>query len=282
MARILVVHGIGHQFSGERLFRQAVAPALLDGLALAGTQLEESSIGAVAYGDLFRPAGTRSVEFPPLRADDLDATSEGLILMQWWEEAARTDKRVMPPGAETRARVPHSMQQALHALSQSSFFMGIAERALIWDLQQVHRHFNDDQIRRAAQARIVAGVSEDTRVVVAHSLGSVAAYEALCANPELPVTTLVTLGSPLGIRNLIFDKLRPAPIAGLGAWPAGVQHWTNLADAGDVVALEKSLAKSFGERVRDVLTYNGSHAHDCTRYLTAKETGLAIAEGLQD
>jgi hypothetical protein len=187
----------------------------------------------------------------------------------------------MPPEAETRARIPQSFQRALHALSQSSFFADILERALIWDLKQVARYFKEDAIRDAVQQRIIAKVDSETRVVVAHSLGSVAAYEALCANPELPVTTLVTLGSPLGIRNFFFDKLRPTPVEGKGAWPGGVQNWINIADSGDVAALEKRLATRFGDRVRDVLVYNGSHAHDYSRYLTAKETGAAIAAGLQ-
>lgn len=52
-------------------------------------------------------------------------------------------------------------------------------------------------------------VDADTRVVVGHSLGLVVAYEALCAHPQWPVQALVTLGSPLGRRNLIFDKLVP-------------------------------------------------------------------------
>jgi hypothetical protein len=267
---------------GEHILRQAVAPALLDGLAITGTHSDAVSIGTVAYGDLFRPAGTMAAGQEPLRAADLDPTTEGTMLALWWEEAARSDSRVLPPGAGTRARAPQFLQRALHALSQASFFAGIAERAMIWDLKQVTRYFTDDSVRDAVKGRIVGKMDPDTRVLVAHSLGSVAAYEALCSYPELPVTTLVTLGSPLGIPNLIFDRLRPQPVAGRGVWPAGVQRWTNIADRGDVVALEKSLAARFGGRVRDVLVYNGSHAHDCTRYLTAKETGAAIAEGLQD
>jgi WD domain, G-beta repeat len=267
---------------GENVFRQAVAPALLDGLALAGTSIAEKSIDAVAYGDLFRRAETMAAGLPPLRENDLDPSTEGAMLTLWWEEAARSDKRVMPPGAETRVRTPRSLQQALHALSQASFFAGIAERALIWDLKQVSQYFKDKAIREAVQSRIVAKVASDTRVLIAHSLGSVAAYEAACARPELPITTLVTLGSPLGIPNLIFERLRPEPVAGQGAWPEGIQRWTNIADRGDVVALEKKLASRFGDRVHDVLVYHGSHAHDCRRYLTAKETGMAIAEGLTD
>jgi hypothetical protein len=282
MARVVVVHGIGHQFDGHDVFHRAIAPALLDGLALAGLGLEETCIGTVFYGDLFRPSGTMAAGPPPLSARDLDESTEGALLELWWREAARTDDRVLPPQAETRARTQQVVQRALHALSQSSFFAGIAERALIWDLKQVTRYLNDISIRDAVQDRVNSEVAADTKVLVAHSLGSMVAYEALCAHPKLPVTTFVTLGSPLGIPNLIFDRLRPKPVEGKGSWPTGLQRWTNIADRGDVVALEKSLSPRFGDLVRDVLVYNGSHAHDCNRYLTAKETGLAIAEGLTE
>ena len=56
--------------------------------------------------------------------------------------------------------------------------------------------------------------------------------------------------------------------------------WTNIADTGDVVALTKRLAPLFGERVQDLLVNNGSKAHDISPYLTAAQTGHAIAEGL--
>lgn len=104
------------------------------------------------------------------------------------------------------------------------------------------------------------------------------AYEALCAWPDSPVRALVTLGSPLGIRNLVFDRLEPPPRAGLGAWPGAVSRWTNVVDAGDVVALVKNLRPAFGPDVAGFEVDNGAHAHDCTSYLTAEQTGRAIAE----
>ncbi|MFD8967973.1 hypothetical protein ACFV0C_23770 [Streptomyces sp. NPDC059568] len=56
-------------------------------------------------------------------------------------------------------------------------------------------------------------------VIVAHSLGSVIAYEALCAHPDWPDLTLVTLGSPLAVRGVVFDRLAPPPPAGRPAGP---------------------------------------------------------------
>ena len=59
------------------------------------------------------------------------------------------------------------------------------------------------------------------------------------------------------------------------------QRWINIADGGDVVALVKDLRPSFGVNVENHLIYNGATAHDIRPYLTAKETGNAIATGLR-
>jgi pimeloyl-ACP methyl ester carboxylesterase len=124
-------------------------------------------------------------------------------------------------------------------------------------------------------------IGSETRVVVAHSLGSVVAYEALCTVPGHSVRALVTLGSPLGVRNLVFDRLDPAPLGGHGQWPGSEGLvWTNVADSADVVALEKDLRGRFGDRVCNALVHNGARAHDATSYLTDKLTGAAVARGL--
>ena len=82
-------------------------------------------------------------------------------------------------------------------------------------------------------------------MVIGHSLGSVVAYEYLCHDRPASVELLVTLGSPLGIPNVVFDKLTPAPVGGAGAWPGMVAAWVNVADPDDIVALRKDLAPLF-------------------------------------
>ena len=289
MARVVCVHGVGQQLEGEDSLAGEWVLALRDGMRRAGypeTGLPEAGeIRSVFYGDVFRPPGRRlAVGDPWLRAADATKFDQEL-LAAWWRGAADSDPRVVHPDARTLARTPGGVQAALRALSGSAFFAGLADRVMLFDLQQVRRYMTDPQVRRAALDRVAAGIGGDTRVVVGHSLGSVVAYEALCAYPEWPVRALVTLGSPLGIRNLIFDRLVPAPAAGIsggvqGKWPGGVQSWVNVADARDVVALVKDLRPLFGDGVVCYLVYNGSHAHDVRPYLTAAETGAAIAAGL--
>jgi hypothetical protein len=291
MARVLCVHGVGQQGRGEDTLRGEWTAALRDGMRRAGCAEAKlpgaDEIRCVFYGDVFRPAGRRlDVGDPWLRpADATEFDAE--LLMAWWRGAAESDAGVIGPDARTLARVPGSVQAGLRALSGSVFFAGLAERAMLFDLQQVRRYLTDPVVRTAVLDRVAAGVDADTRVLVGHSLGSVVAYEALCAHPQWPVRALVTLGSPLGIRNLIFDKLVPSPAADGpsrpgGAWPGRVGAWDNVADAGDVVALVKDLRPLFGAQVACYLVHNGSHAHDVRPYLTAAQTGAAIAAGLSE
>jgi len=276
MTRIVVVHGIGKQVSGPELLASELVPALQSGVTLAGgPRIVPEDIGFAFYGNLFRRPGTRTgtSDYP---ADDLDAFEVDL-LVALWAEAARNEPAVPGPDADTRGRTPRFVQRALDALSHSRFFAGVADRMMIASLKQVRAYLTDSAIRSAAQQCVLAAIGPDTRLVIGHSLGSVVAYETLAAYPV--ATSLITLGSPLGVRNMIFDRLEPTPTDGMGRWPGLVTSWTNVADSGDVVALVKQLATRF-DGVDDVLVHNGAKAHDCRPYLTAEETGRAVGLAL--
>jgi hypothetical protein len=300
VARILCVHGIAQQFKGAETLLAQWRPALTDGAALAGTRLGTDDVAMAFYGDLFRPAGHRAIGIPPYDASDVEEGLEQDLLRALWEEAARTDPSVPGPDAPVRFGAPAWVQRALVSLSRHPVFAGIADRAMIADLKQVRAYLTDPAVRAAAQQRVLAGIGADTRLVVAHSLGSVVAYEALCAasggawggasaSPEapdpvpapVPVLDLVTVGSPLGIAGLIFDRLLPSPERGRGTRPPTVRTWTNVADRRDVVALVKELDPLFGG-VTDLPVDNGPKAHDASPYLTSREVGRAVAAGLAD
>ncbi|MGN9781203.1 hypothetical protein ACTMTF_07235 [Nonomuraea sp. ZG12] len=283
MARIIAIHGVAKQFLGAASLHRTWYPALADGVSLAGGALTPGDLACVAYGDIFRkPERTLSAGLPELTADDVEKGFELDLLYLWWEDAARTDPAVRPPDARTLNAATRSAQRALAALLSSPRFAAVGEKALVFSLKQVRRYFTELDVRPTARHRLEALVTEDTRVVIAHSLGSVVAYEALCAHPEWKITTLVTLGSPLGIRNLIFDRLWPSPRRDpedgklTAHWPGGVTSWTNISDENDPVALVKDLRPLFGDRITNVIVDNGGNMHDAHRYLTAKATGVAI------
>ncbi|MFF6642281.1 hypothetical protein ACFY83_34305 [Streptomyces althioticus] len=291
MAHVVGVHGIGKQLLGEETLLREWRPALIDGLRRAGggVALQSADMAMAFYGDLFRTDGELLAVGDPLyTSDDVAPGLEQELLLAWWRGAAETDPNVVPPGADTLASTPQSVQAALRALSGSRFFAGLALRAMVFDLKQVHRYILDSDLRQQARTRVIEAIDEDTRVVVAHSLGSVVAYEALCAWPDHSVRALVTVGSPLGIPNLIFHRLQPKPARRggreQGAWPGGRGDlvWTNIADRGDVVALVKDLRPAFGQTVRSALVHNGSHAHDATAYLTSELCGQALLAALTE
>ncbi len=284
MARVVVVHGVGQQIEGSCTLHRSFFPALCDGLTRAGGSVEPDDVVFASYGDFFRPAAEVLSHGPAFGPGDIESGYETDLMLTLWRRAAEIDPRVVPPGEEVMGRTPVLASRALAALCGSRFFAGVADRLLIGDLKQVRRYFSELELRSVIRLSVASVITGDTRVVVAHSLGSVVAYEVLCAHPELAVRSFVTLGSPLGLPNLIFDRLRPEPCPRgtrvRGHWPGSVRTWTNIADKGDVVAAVPDLCPLFGPKVRQFRVHNGSHAHDMKPYLTEPKTGQAIAEGM--
>ncbi|HEX3067245.1 MAG TPA: hypothetical protein VHX14_01625 [Thermoanaerobaculia bacterium] len=287
MATIVGVHGINQQLKAAEVLYNEWWPSLHGGVTQAGRKLDaRTTLACAFYGGLFREAGVLragGAERAYRGAIDVDDGFEKELLQMLWTEAARTEpERVFSPDDVVRG-TPKAVQSALRAVSRSKFFVGVSEQMLIGSLKQVRSYMNDANVRSMAQEAVHKTVTEDTRVVVAHSLGSVVAYEALHRFADelnwANVRTLVTLGSPLGIRNLIFDRLFPSPEKGKGAWPKLLKRWTNVSDDGDIVALLKRLGDVFPDVV-DYRIDNQSKAHDVSPYLTAATTGQAIADGL--
>jgi hypothetical protein len=275
----MLVHGIGQQRKSAAVLHDELIEALNKGLAGIRDPMPAQDFLCSFYGDLFLPGGMKAAGDPFYDARDVSEAEAALIEL-WWLEAARTDPAVVGPSEAVKVRVPRTIQHALDALSRSTFFSGIAERAMIGDLKQVTSYLGP--LRQRIRQRVKDSITPDIRVVIGHSLRSVVAYEALAELKSSDVRVLVTMGSPLGIRNLIFDKLEPPPVNGQGVWPGAIEHWVNIVDMGDVVAIEKKLSRLFGERVADRVVDNGSQAHDASMYLRTRAAGEAVALGLQD
>jgi pimeloyl-ACP methyl ester carboxylesterase len=155
----------------------------------------------------------------------------------------------------------------------------VGKQSLRQMINQLGRYFADGDLRALVRSRLEAVVDSDTRVIVAHSMGTVVAYEALAAHPEWQVQTLLTIGSPLG-NDWVFTGLRPAPAGGMGKWPGPITSWVNVASVGDPAIDEPRLANRFGNRVTDLGVDNGHRAHDAEPYLNAPVTGRALAAAL--
>jgi hypothetical protein len=111
-------------------------------------------------------------------------------------------------------------------------------------------YFNHPDRRRAVQDHLAAAIATHRpEIIIAHSLGTVVAYETLWTHPALTDALLVTLGSPLAMPGAIFDRLQPGPVpdvrTGHGTRPPHIHRWINLADPGDIVAIPRPLHHRF-------------------------------------
>lgn len=291
--KIVGVHGIAHTFLTAPEIEREWLCSIQGGLEEAGfPRIQPNEFTIAAYGALFRSEGMRSGTLPRLTAADVKDEWEEAMLLAWWQEAAQLSElnrsksdplgeelTIQSPDFEGRGRTPRIAQDALRQLAKSKYFRALGgDRAVLFLLKQVKAYLHDPEMKQAIQHRVLKKVTPETRVIIGHSLGSVVAYECLCAHPEWNIDTLITLGSPLGMSPIVFDALTPTPQLGKGAYP-NVKRWFNVADQGDIVALEKTLAPRFGA-VEDQLVHNGWESHLATRYLNTKETGSAIATGL--
>ncbi len=289
MPVIVGIHGIAQQYRGPYQLAVVWLSGIRDGLFAAGHDgtagaLSPEDVRVAFFGDLFRPPGTMATTDPPYTASDIRSGPERNLLAALYAAAVAGDPAL---GEPTGAMGPGvvSVQFMLARLARSKTFARVAERAFIRDLKQVTAFLGDPAVKQAVLGRIREQIDTDTRVVIGHSLGSVVAYEYLCLDQPGPVELLITAGSPLGIPNVVFDRLTPAPIAGAGAWPGRVAGWVNVADREDIVALRKDLAPLFPStrpevRVVDRLVDNGDEPHAIGRYLSAAQIGSALGDVL--
>lgn len=283
MAKIVAVHGINQQYRGSHTIYSEWYPALQDGLERADFVLDsETEVKCAFYGDIFR-GGSKSKgdDIPDYDADDVESGWEEEFLLDLGQEAIALKQAGSESDGKKKKGVIIGIQRALNVVSGSPFFGNVAEKVVINFLKQVKTYLHDPEKREEIKNKVLAEITDDTRVLIGHSLGSVVCYEVLCQNPDLPIKAYVSLGSPLGIKRIVFDRLDPSPQNGIGSRPEGVEKWVNIADAKDIVALEKQLNPFFDGLIEDKLIDNGANAHNACRYLTTLEAGQAIKLGLQ-
>jgi hypothetical protein len=90
-------------------------------------------------------------------------------------------------------------------------------------------------------------------LLIAHSMGSVIAYDALWemshdGRDDIEVSLLVTTGSPLG-QNYLQRRIFGNDLSGEARYPTNILRWINLAAAGDMTAIDPVLKNDFGEMV---------------------------------
>jgi hypothetical protein len=112
-------------------------------------------------------------------------------------------------------------------------------------LTQVAGYLDDASLKRTILEVASVAMSEGTKsaerdneslIVIAHSLGTVIALEALADFNERGVDLLMTIGSPLSSET-VASRMHPKA----RNWPHSVRKWINISDPEDLVALHHSI-----------------------------------------
>lgn len=133
-------------------------------------------------------------------------------------------------------------------------------------------------------------------LLIAHSMGSIIAYDALWEmarnkNDHATIDRLLTMGSPLG-QNFLQRRILGRDRDGLERYPNNIRRWTNLSAVGELTAIDRVLANDFGEMLElgllesleDVDLYNyfrldgRLNVHAEYGYLVNDTSGRVIAD----
>lgn len=90
-------------------------------------------------------------------------------------------------------------------------------------------------------------------LLIAHSMGSVIAYDALWemtqnARDHLRIDRLLSLGSPLG-QNYLQKRIFGHERSGKARYPDNIRRWTNLSAVGELTAIDRVLKNDFSEMI---------------------------------
>jgi hypothetical protein len=137
-----------------------------------------------------------------------------------------------------------------------------------------------ERMRKPIKEKLRELGADQAIVVLAHSLGSVLAYDVL-ADPEFKswkLQLLVTAGSPLGIENVVAkvrDRKGPGPL------PATASEWRNFYDMRDLVGkFGESLKGKYLPKppLREKLTVKNERPghHDLVGYLVDRDLQAVV------
>lgn len=251
---VVLVHGRGHLEDDSAALRRSWKRDLDSALASVGMPaLRDEDVRLAWYADILDPES--STACPTTAETSEDSLDFGLV-----------------------ARGFLSSLTSVLAKEESR---GL--RSLIGDMLYVV----DQSKRCAAEHRfgsVLQSAAREKRpvVVVAYSLGSLVAFGYLNSRPAIAEASdlrLITIGSPLGVREL--RELMLGELGDTLRVPRGVSGWENVYDPYDVFSapLERVVSPK-GVRDRVAHTTSSSDAHQINRYLRDRSTGAALARAL--
>ena len=285
---VIYIHGIGNKPEASilkcqwdrALFRAEMGDRTRLAYWVDRERYPSPEDGTCADGERLRPPAP---EWPDIGGASIKSSREEATLRPADQRrldaiAAKMLAATAPPKAgDKRAKVlPFKPVRAIVTRLITRLFLHDV-RDFLFDAERRGRM--EDTLRR----RIAAGGGPF--IVVAHSQGSMIAYDVLRAlkREDADVRLFLTVGSPLGMEE-VQDVLKD--IGGPLRVPECVERWVNVAERLDPVALDPELKGEFarngrGAQVEDVDVRNPdwqTNPHSSTGYLSTEAVRTVVRE----
>jgi hypothetical protein len=245
MKELVFIHGRSQQDKDSIALKAEWIAAFAQGLSLSGLKVPvaESSIRFPYYGDTLaglvggKPANeVAEVIVRGENANQAEQTFQLEVLREIQKSQPELSEAQVAAiaGEEVIQRGPLNwgwVRAILTGIDRHVPFGSSASIALF--TKDVYQYLKNPGIRDAIDTGVRQAMSTTPAVVVAHSLGSVVAYNLLRregANNGWRVPLLVTVGCPLGV-TAIREWLKP------NKHPECAEAWFNAMDSRDIVAL---------------------------------------------
>jgi hypothetical protein len=293
--RIVFVHGINQGGKSEAQLRTEWIPGLVEGSGGAFKPTDHELFfpfyGDALDGFVNAQAATESIDIltrgagdsgPLNEAEQMQAAIIRDLVAEARDRGMITQSQIdaVSPGPEIIERGISDWGVVHGLIGVLSLIPGVQSGVISLVLKQVSVYLNSTAARRVVDD-IVQRAIQPPCVVLAHSLGSVVAYQVLRkrqgAAANIPL--YVTLGSPLGIKT-IRNAIAPT------TWPSGLGAWFNARDARDVVSMYGLGPEAFTPGDRTIenpqpITNNGADSHNITGYLAVPLVAKRIMKALK-
>jgi hypothetical protein len=247
--KLVFVHGRGQQGLNPDTLKQEWLAALARGARAIGMSIPtDVDVVFPFYGDLLEKF-TRDFSIPlasDMRSRGTATDDEYLVFQAELAEAVRrqvgiTDEQVDAEyGPNPAPRGPLNwqwVQAVLRAVDKHGY--GMSQETLEVFTRDVFLYTTRPGVQDEIDRVVAEKITDQPTVVVAHSLGTVVAYNVLRnERRSLTIPLYLTVGSPLAVRA-VRDQFRPLRA------PAPVAKWYNAMDTRDVVALYPLDAANF-------------------------------------
>lgn len=224
-------------------------------------------------------------------------------------------QRAKSPPSQLRKKILNVVEKVLdkvflseHRLINFDFISDYVIRKKFRDLDLYYHNANVGGARpgfharsliRLALANTLRKHENDDILLIAHSMGSIVAYDVLTQEtPNIDIHTFITLGSPLGLPTILkrffVDQKKDFRIEKQAPSPENIRWaWYNFADLEDRVAINYTLADDFaknkhGVGPQDIIVSNDyefegeRNHHKAYGYLRAPEVAEIIYQFLTE